>query len=90
MHMIRFGAGRGLGGLGFEGDVLQAAAQGLDLPAAHALLCQHQAQGLSQADMVSALTELLGSAPEHDDWLRDALDMATGWCQPAWRVYPEQ
>ena len=68
-------------------QVLRAAQAGAGAVQTRALLLAAKASGMPQDQMVACLTQLLDVAPEHDDWLRDALDWATGWCSPHMRIF---
>ena len=67
--------------------MLQAAQAGAGVEQTRNLLMTAKANGMPQDQMVACLTQLLDVAPEHDDWLRDALDWATGWCSPHMRIF---
>ena len=67
--------------------MLRAAQAGAGAVQTRDLLLAAKASGMQQTQMVACLTQSLDVAPEHDDWLRDALDWATGWCGPHMRIF---
>ena len=71
-------------------QVLRAAQAGAGAAQTRDLLLAAKASGMPQDQMVACLTQLLDVAPEHYDWLGDALDWAIGWCSPHMRIFEEE
>ena len=73
-------------------DLLAALESGSGLLTLRAILLRYKASGVTAAHVAGLLHDMRAATQDEalEDVILDALDMVTGWCGPALRVWNEE
>ena len=77
---------------GIDSELRSALDARAGLPALRAILLRYKASGVTAAQVAGLLHDMRAATRDEalEDVILDALDMVTGWCGPALRVWDEE